>query len=378
MGSTGSIGVSTLAVVRKFPDFFQIKALAADTSIDILAGQIMEFKPELVVVRDEIFAKKLDRKIESNSKSKPRILWGQKGYCEAAAFERVDMVVSAMVGAAGLLPTLAGIRTKKQVALANKETLVMAGSIVMAEAAENNVSIMPIDSEHSAIFQCLCGHDKNKLSKILLTASGGPFRKTPAKNFAKITPEDALSHPTWNMGAKITIDSATLMNKGLEIIEAMWLFDVPEKKIQVVVHPQSIVHSMVAFVDGSVIAQMGVPDMTGAIAYALSYPKRLPLGQPIPDFYKIKSMTFFEPDMKKFPCLGLARQVCEDQATYPAVLNAANEVAVQAFLERKILFTAIPDLIEKCLSAHKPATNPKLEQILAADAWARQYALKLV
>ena len=304
----------------------------------------------------------------------PTLCMGRKDIKRAATLGiHVDMVVSSMVGAAGLLPTLAAIRARKQVALANKETLVMAGALVMAEAAACNVELMPIDSEHSAIFQCLQGNDHKDLDKILLTASGGPFRKVPREQFESLTPQDALSHPTWDMGAKISIDSSTLMNKGLEVIEAKWLFDVPQQAIQVVVHPQSIVHSMVAYKDGSVIAQLGVPDMAGAIAYAMSYPERLPLGQPIPDFFALESLEFFEPDMEKFPCLALAQQACRDGKTYPAVLNAANEIAVQAFLDSQILFTQIPKLIEQCLNAHTPVSCPVLEQILEADRWARDF-----
>ena len=376
LGSTGSIGTTTLGVVRKFPELFRIKALTADTSIETLARQINEFKPEIAVVRDDSLAADLKKLVPAGAQKGLSILWGLEGYEQAASLDSADTVVSSMVGAAGLLPTLAAIRAKKDVALANKETLVMAGEIVMAEAAANKVSIMPIDSEHSAIFQCLEGNDRKFLERILLTASGGPFRETPAEEFEKITPEKALSHPTWDMGAKISIDSATLMNKGLEVIEAKWLFDVPQALINVVVHPQSIVHSMVAYTDGSVIAQMGVPDMAGAIAYALSHPDRLPLGQPIPDFPGIGAMTFFEPDKKKFPCLALAQHACRKLGTYPAVLNAANEIAVQAFLDKKISFIQIPRLIEEGLSAHEPVSKPGLDDILAADEWARQHTLE--
>jgi 1-deoxy-D-xylulose-5-phosphate reductoisomerase len=373
LGSTGSIGKSTLGVVRKFPDQFKIRALAAHTSIDALAKQVVEFLPELVVVRDKDLAGKLKTALQGATTPHPYIMYGDEGYQKAATLDSVDMVVSSMVGAAGLLPTLAAIRARKQVALANKETLVMAGALVMREARENGVKLMPIDSEHSAIFQCLQGNDRKDLDKILLTASGGPFRTVSREKFESLAPEDALSHPTWDMGAKITIDSSTLMNKGLEVIEAKWLFDVRQQDIQVVVHPQSIIHSMVAYKDGSVIAQLGVPDMAGAIAYAMSYPDRLPLGQPIPDFFALGSLDFFEPDLEKFPCLALAQQACRDEQTYPAVLNAANEIAVQAFLDHQIRFPQIPQLIEKCLNAHTPSARPDLEQILEADAWARDY-----
>ncbi|MEZ4526135.1 MAG: 1-deoxy-D-xylulose-5-phosphate reductoisomerase [Desulfobacterales bacterium] len=296
----------------------------------------------------------------------------------AAAHEKADTVIAAMMGAAGLKPTLAAIDAGKQIALANKETLVMAGKIVMKRAKEKGVRILPVDSEHSAIFQCLSGQSREDLDRILLTASGGPFRNTPKDAFSSISPEQALKHPNWNMGRKITIDSATLMNKGLEVIEARWLFDVPYDRIQVVVHPQSIVHSMVAYRDGSVLAQLGVPDMKGAIAYALSFPERLPIGQPIPDFAGLQNLTFYEPDREKFPCLKLAFRACERGGTLPAVLNAANEVAVEAFLEKKILFTAIPLLIQEIMDRHTVTEKPGLDDIFAADQWARETAGELI
>jgi 1-deoxy-D-xylulose-5-phosphate reductoisomerase len=279
-----------------------------------------------------------------------------------------------MVGAAGLLPILAAIESGKDVALANKETLVMAGELVMSKVKAKGIKLLPVDSEHSAIFQCLNGNRRQDLAKILLTASGGPFRALPAEAFEKITPKDALNHPNWNMGNKITIDSATLMNKGLEVIEARWLFDVPYEKIKVVVHPQSIVHSMVAYKDGSVMAQMGIPDMKGAISYALSCPDRLALRQPIPDFTTIEALTFEAPDLNRFPCLQLAFNACALGGTVPSVLNAANEEAVEAFLADRIFFTAISQVIQNVMESHNHIKAPELNDILAADKWARKQA----
>jgi 1-deoxy-D-xylulose-5-phosphate reductoisomerase len=302
------------------------------------------------------------------------VLYGEEGYQAAAAMDGVDMVVGAMVGAAGLKPTLAAIAAGKDVALANKETLVMAGEAVMGQVAAKGVRLLPVDSEHSAIFQSLVGHRRSDLDKVLLTASGGPFRTRSADSFAAITLADALKHPNWTMGNKITIDSATLMNKGLEVIEAMWLFGLTEGELEVVVHPESIVHSMVAYRDGSVIAQMGIPDMKGAIAYALAYPERLPLAQPLPDFTALGALTFEAPDRERFPCLGLACEAASTGGTMPAVLNAANEIAVAAFLEQRIGFTGIPRVIEAVMAAHAVRNHADIEEIMAADRWAREEA----
>lgn len=370
LGSTGSIGTSTLDIVSQFEERFSVKALAAHTNIDLLANQIQRFKPELAVVKDEHHANRLKEKLPRNFSVE--IVYGQDGYQHAAAFTGVDMVVGAMVGAAGLLPTLAAIEAGKDVALANKETLVMAGELVMAKAMAKGVNLFPVDSEHSAIFQCLNGNRRVDLEKILLTASGGPFRQLAAEKFAEIRPQDALNHPNWSMGNKITIDSATLMNKGLEVIEAKWLFSVEHEQIEVVVHPQSIVHSMVAYKDGSVMAQLGIPDMKGAIALALSFPERLALRQPIPDFNGLGSLTFEKPDLDRFPCLGLAFKACELGGTMPAVLNAANEVAVEAFLKNKIPFTAISRVIQDVMENHDRLPSVDLGTILNADYWARE------
>ena len=301
LGATGSIGQSTLKIVDKFRDRFAVKALAAKSNVSLLAEQIKAFDPQLAVVEGEQTARQLKQLMAPGCQAE--IVYGADGYLAAARLDGVDMVVGAMVGAAGLAPTLAAIEAGKDIALANKETLVMAGAIVMKAVAEKGIRLLPVDSEHSAIFQCLQGQRRQEVDRILLTASGGPFRETPANHFKDIGPEQALKHPNWSMGAKITIDSATLMNKGLEVIEAKWLFDLCPEQIEVVVHPQSIVHSMVAFCDGSIIAQLGIPDMMGAIAYALSYPQRLELKQPVPDLTAIQALTFESPDLKRFPCL---------------------------------------------------------------------------
>ena len=340
------------------------------------SSQILAFKPEMAVVYDADLAQSLADRLPEGTRV--AILYGDEGYRQAAVLESVDTVVTAMVGAAGLLPTMAAIDAGKNIALANKETLVMAGDIVMHRAAEKKVSILPIDSEHSAIFQCLAGNRRRDLAKILLTGSGGPFLKRGRDEFHSIKPEDALRHPNWQMGNKITIDSATLMNKGLEFIEARWLFDVAPEQIQVVIHPQSIVHSMVAFRDGSVIAQLGVPDMKGAIAYALSFPGRLPIGQPIPEFADIGTLGFEHPDLERFPCLKLAFEACAAGGTLPAVLNAANEVAVYAFLHNKLSFVNIAGVIRQTMQRHTIIEQPGLDGIVMADKWSRQETARLI
>jgi len=384
LGSTGSIGRNTLKIVEMFPERFAVKALAAKSNVALLASQIEQFCPEIAVVFDELMAielktmlKKKTSEVSKTSEAPGvKILYGEDGYRAAAIHDAVDIVVTAVVGAAGLKPTLAAIDSGKDIALANKETLVMAGEIVMKQAADKGVKILPVDSEHSAIFQCLAGQRKEDVDKILLTASGGPFLNKPKNEFADITREDALKHPTWQMGKKISIDSATLMNKGLEVIEAKWLFDVSQDRIEVVVHPQSIIHSMVSYKDGSVIAQMGIPDMKGAIAYTISWPERLLLNQPIPDFANMGPLTFQHPDMEKFPCLALAFKACDVGGTLPAVLNAANEVAVEAFLEDRISFVRIPEVIRNTMEKHTVVKNPALSDILGADEWAREQAEK--
>lgn len=373
LGSTGSIGRNTLKIVEKFPERFAVKALAGKDNIELLAKQIKRFCPEIAVVFDEKRAHEL-KNILPVEESDVEIMYGQDGYRAAATHDNVEMVVTAVVGAAGLLPTLAAIEAGKDIALANKETLVMAGEIVIQKAADKGVKILPIDSEHSAIFQCIEGQRREDLEKIHLTASGGPFLNKPANEFFEIKPEDALNHPTWKMGKKVSIDSATLMNKGLEVIEAMHLFGVSQDMIEVVIHPQSMIHSMVSYRDGSVIAQLGIPDMKGAIAYSISYPERLPLNQPIPDFTGMGALTFQKPDFEKFPCLDLAFKACDTGKTLPAVLNAANETAVQAFLDQRLSFAKIPKVIEKTMSRHSVAEHTSLDDILEADKWARKEA----
>lgn len=372
LGSTGSIGCNVLNIVEMFPQELTVKVLAAKTNVALLARQIDQFRPALAVVFDERRARELRDLIDSGVDVE--ILHGEAGYQTAATHDSVDMTVTAMVGAAGLMPTMAAIEAGKTIALANKETLVMAGDLVMQRAAQKGIDILPIDSEHSAIFQCLQGERKEDVAKILLTASGGPFLKRPQEEFCDITLAEALKHPNWQMGQKITIDSATLMNKGLEVLEAKCLFGVSRQMIEVVIHPQSVIHSMVAYKDGSVMAQLGIPDMKVAIAYALSYPQRLPLGQPIPQFNAGQALTFEQPDLAKFPCLALAFKACEVGGTLPAVLNAANEMAVNAFLNQLIAFVDIPTVVERAMEKHMPVSNPELADILGADQWARKEA----
>jgi 1-deoxy-D-xylulose-5-phosphate reductoisomerase len=372
LGSTGSIGRNTLMVVSMFPERFAVKAITAKKNIELLADQIKRFKPDIAAVLEEADAIDLKKRLPKDVKTD--ILYGREGFRAAATHHSVNMVVSAMVGAAGLMPTLDAIDAGKHIALANKETLVMAGEIVMARAKAKKITIRPVDSEHSAIFQCIDGNRSEDVKKIYLTASGGPFRNRPAKDFASITVADALAHPTWQMGKKISIDSATLMNKGLEVIEAKHLFAIPHDRVDVIVHPQSIIHSMVLFKDGAVLAQMGLPDMKVAIAYAMSYPERLCLDLPAPDFAGIGALAFEAPDYKKFPCLGLSRHACQTGGSMPCVLNAANEIAVNAFLKNEILFTQIPEVIDHILSQHPVISHPEIKDILSTDQWARRAA----
>jgi 1-deoxy-D-xylulose-5-phosphate reductoisomerase len=372
LGSTGSIGRNVLRVVEQFPDEFSVVALAAGRNTDLLGEQLKRFSPQVAVVLDDVLARQVREVLVP--KGHVEILHGADGYEAAATLHSADLVVSAMVGSAGLLPTMAAIEHGKTVALANKESLVMAGEILTQTAREKGVAIIPIDSEHNAIFQCLVGHRREDLKQILLTASGGPFLDKPTEDLDDITPEVALRHPTWDMGPKVTIDSATLMNKGLEVIEARWLFDVPLERIQVVIHPESIIHSMVVYRDGSVMAQLALPDMRIPIAYALSYPERLDLGLSSPDLFKLGALTFREPDLEKFACLALAIQACRMGKTYPAVLSAANEVAVGAFLDHRIGFGHIAETIKETLAKHEPVPKPGLSDILSADTWARRTA----
>jgi 1-deoxy-D-xylulose-5-phosphate reductoisomerase len=372
LGSTGSIGCNTLKIVEMLPERLGISALAGGNNVGLLAEQIKQFSPEIVSVFNEKRAHELKNLL--TSARNVEIVYGEEGYRMAATHEDVDMVVSAMVGAAGLVPTMAAIDSGKDIALANKETLVMAGEIVMKRASLNGARILPIDSEHSAIFQCIAGNRREDLDKIFLTASGGPFLNRSGDEFDNIKPEDALEHPTWQMGNKISIDSATLMNKGFEVVEAKYLFNISHKKIEILIHPQSVIHSMVAFRDGSILAQLGIPDMKGAIAYAISCPERFPIKQPLPDFPNIGALTFECPDFGRFPCLNLAFEACETGETMPAVLNAANEVAVQAFLDSCISFAKIPWVIQETMAQHNVVKDPVLSDILNSDRWAREKA----
>ncbi len=376
LGSTGSIGVNVLAIVRQFPEQYKVVALAAGTNVQRLATQIIEFQPEVVSVCDEQRAGGLAGLLPSDCPT--RIFFGEEGNRLVATHPSAQITVSAMVGAAGLLPTLAAIAAGKDIGLANKETLVMAGKIVMAAVHKNGVRLLPIDSEHSAIFQVLEAGQKKDLKKIILTASGGPFLGMKREKLQMVTREQALQHPNWNMGRKISIDSATLMNKGLEVIEAKWLFDVDVEDIQVVIHPQSIVHSLVEYQDGSILAQMGIPDMRIPIAYALSYPERFPLQLPSLNLTQCASLQFEEPDNDSFPALQLAFAAILKGGVHPAVLNAANEVAVEAFLAARIRFPQIVETVAKTMDIVNEGSDTSLSDILRADDEARKVALRLV
>ncbi|OPY14830.1 MAG: 1-deoxy-D-xylulose 5-phosphate reductoisomerase [Syntrophus sp. PtaU1.Bin005] len=376
LGSTGSIGRSSLDVIRRNPDRFKIIALAAGRNLSELKRQIEEFQPSAVSVIDEHHALELKRQLPSLAGLE--VLYGSEGYRQVASLPDADLVISAMVGAAGLLPTLAAIEAGRDIALANKETLVMAGSLVLELAKSRGVNLLPVDSEHSAIFQCLSGQGSQRIRNIHLTASGGPFFRCSRERLETVGPKDALKHPNWLMGDKITIDSATMMNKGLEVIEAKWLFGVEVDQILVCIHPQSIVHSMVEFTDGSVLAQLGIPDMKIPIAYALSFPERMDCPELSLDLFKIGTLEFFPPDIEMFPCLGLAYKAAREGGTMPAVLNAANEVAVEAFLAERLPFMKIPRLVERVMDSHGIKGLPDLGDILEADAWARREAQKLL
>jgi len=375
LGSTGSIGLNTLDIVRRFPDKFELTSVCCKSSIDVLAGQIKEFNPEIASVFEEKDAQELKSKIGSNTDTK--IVFGDEGYRECVSLSEVDTVVSAIVGSAGLRPTIEALYAGKEVALANKESLVAAGDIVINEAKKRNLKILPIDSEHSAIFQCLEGNRKKEVSKIFLTASGGPFRKKDVSEFKNITPNQALNHPTWSMGAKISIDSATLMNKGLEIIEACFLFDVSPEMIEVVVHPQSIVHSMVGYIDGSIIAQLGKPDMREAILYSLSWPERFETDFGFPDFSML-DLNFEKPDFNKFRSLGFALEAASVKKSMPCTMNAANEEAVYAFLNKRIRFDQIFEVVENVMKTHKVFSFSSIEDVFYADYQARSKALEYI
>ena len=372
LGSTGSIGTNVLRVIRQFPDRFRVTGLAAGENIDLLAAQVEEFAPEVVAVAREALCPVLLERLPGRYRQK--IFAGNEGLCRVATHGEADMVVIAVVGAVGLLPTLEAIRVGKDIGLANKETLVMAGELVMAEIARCQVRLLPIDSEHSAIFQALEAGRREDVRRIILTASGGPFRSSDARGLAQVTPEQAIAHPNWDMGMKISVDSATLMNKGLEVIEARWLFGMRPDQIGVVVHPQSIVHSLVEFIDGSVVGQLGIPDMRIPIAYALSYPERLPLGLERLSMSQCGRLDFEEPDYSRFPALGLAFQALERGGIMPAVLNAANEVAVAAFCAHRLRFTDIATVVATTMESVPEQGSPSLQDILEADQQARLQA----
>ena len=369
LGSTGSIGTHTLDVVASHPDQFEVTALAAGNNVDLLERQVRQFHPRFVAVAGEPAARKLARRLGGAG---VEVAWGIEGLCRTGADTGADMVVSAIVGGAGLVPTMAALRAGKTLALANKETLVMAGELVTAEARARGIRILPVDSEHSAIFQCLANSDTRQVRRLVLTASGGPFRTLPLEAFAAITPEDALRHPTWAMGKKITIDSATLVNKGLEVIEAQWLFGLPVDQVDVIVHPQSVVHSLVEYVDGSVLAQLGAPDMRLPIQYALTYPGRCSCPAARLSLEDVGGLTFEAVDRRKFPCLDLAYEAARGGGSWPAVLNAANEVAVQWFLDRRVGFDEIPTILRKALDAHPHRAIQSVEDVLEVDRQVRE------
>lgn len=366
LGSTGSIGTQTLDVVRAHSDELEVVALAAGSNKERLKEQIREFHPELVSLSDEKKAQELKEELVGEA---VEVVCGMDGLIEVAGIDSADVVVTAVVGMMGILPTMEAIRKGKDIALANKETLVTAGHLIIPMAREYGVSILPVDSEHSAIFQCLQGEPKKALDKILLTASGGPFRGKSAEFLETVTLEDALNHPNWSMGPKITIDSSTMVNKGLEVMEAKWLFGVDYSQIEVVIQPQSIIHSMVQYIDGAVIAQLGTPDMRVPIEYALFYPERRSLPGDRLDFSKLSQITFEKPDYKVFRGLSLAIEAGKTGGTMPTVFNAANERAVAKFLKGEIKYTDIVRSIEKCMDAHKVSAHPDLEEILATEQW---------
>ena len=371
LGSTGSIGVNALKVIQEHPREFEVVGLAAGRRVDLLAEQARVFRPKAVAIQDAALAAKLRAGLNG---ARPKLLAGEQGVAELAGMEGVDQVIVAIPGAAALKPTLAAIERGRAIGLANKETLVMAGELVMRRARERGAPILPIDSEHSAIFQCLQGHSAGEIRKILLTTSGGPLRKVPLAEFGALTKAQVMNHPRWKMGPKITVDSATMMNKALEVIEARALFGLPAEQVEVVVHPEAIVHSLVEYIDGSVLAQLAVTDMRIPIQYALSYPVRLTSSLPALDLVSLKHLTFESPDTLKFPCLGLGYEAARAGGTLPAVLNAANEVCVEAFLKDEMPFTRIAPVIEKVLRKHRPVRDPSLEQIFEADSWAREEA----
>lgn len=373
LGSTGSIGRNAIDVILNFQDKFSVPYLAVNKNTQLLLEQVNLLKPKGVVIFDKKKASEFSKLVNGEIE----VFTGEEGLLEIVSRDDVDIVLNSLVGFSGLKPTIKAIESKKRIALANKETLVVAGGIIMKLLKENNVELIPVDSEHNAIFQCLVGEDISNVNRIILTASGGPFLYKEKSELENVTVEEALKHPNWKMGNKITIDSATLMNKGLEVIEAHWLFSLNVDKIKVLIHPQSIIHSMVEFIDGSIKAQLGVPDMKIPIQYSLTYPDRTPANYGWVDFVKLGQMTFFEPDFDKFECLKIAYEVAKLKGTYPTVLNAANEIAVEAFLNGKIKFTKIPEIIKRALDAHKPKFDPDLEDIFKADQETRKFIKNL-
>jgi 1-deoxy-D-xylulose-5-phosphate reductoisomerase len=372
LGSTGSIGTSTIKVAEDLPDRIRLVGLAAGNNAELLLEQVKKHRPEAISLNDPVKAKGLRDVLGTSTE----VCAGDAGLLKLATLPSAEIVLIAIVGTAGLQPALAAIRAGKDIAIASKEILVMAGETVMTEARRHGVRVLAVDSEHSAIFQCLDGKPSSSVRKLWLTASGGPFRQTPAEEFAQITVERALKHPSWVMGRKITIDSATLFNKGLEMIEARWLFDIEMPRVGVIVHPQSVVHSMVEFVDGSMIAQLSTPDMCLPIQYALTYPERVPSDRVQTNLARLGNLTFEEPDPDRFPALALARRAGEVGGTLPAVLNAANEVAVDAFVNRRLSFCQISEVVGRTMDRHQTVPKPTLEEIIKADGWARVEALK--
>jgi 1-deoxy-D-xylulose-5-phosphate reductoisomerase len=376
LGATGSIGTSTLDVIKRNQSSFRVTALSAGRNLPLLKNQIDEFGPKVVSVIDERHADELREMLGRSCETE--ILSGPEGYREVATLRETDMVVSAIVGGAGLVPTVDAIDAGKDIALANKETMVMAGRLVVEAASSRGVKIIPVDSEHSAIFQCISGHNEKDIRRIILTASGGPFFRLSRDKLSAVTPDDALKHPKWKMGKKITIDSATMMNKGLEVIEAKWLFGIDVGRIEIIVHPQSIVHSMVEYSDGSLLAQLGLPDMRGPISYALFYPEREEVVEPSLNLAEVETLEFFQPDYDMFPSIALAYRALKGGGTMPAVLNASNEVAVAAFLSREIGFTEIPRVVEKTLDLNVSFEPESLDDVLRADEWGRSMAQKII
>lgn len=376
LGSTGSIGTQALDVIRQHPDRFDAYVLTANNNVDLLAAQARQFRPDAVVIANE---EKYDRLRDLLADMPVKVYAGAQALCEVVEAAPVDMVLAAMVGFSGLRPTVSAIRSGKAVALANKETLVVAGDVITRLAAESRVPVLPVDSEHSAIFQCIVGEGRNQIAKILLTASGGPFRTMSREQLSGVGSAEALCHPNWKMGAKITIDSATMMNKGFEMIEACWLFGVRPSDVEVVVHPESIVHSAVRFADGAVKAQLGLPDMRLPIQYALSFPERLPLeGNDGPDLFSLGRLTFERPDVDRFPCLQLAYDAAEQGGNVPCVMNAANEVANAAFREGRIAFPAIAEVIARAMQRVARVASPTLDDYFATDAEARSVAAEIM